>query len=530
MRRALVIAGIVLAASFARAQAGETRAAVIVGDNDGGSGAVRLRYAVTDAERIDRILTTLGGVLPANAFLLRHPTVAQLEQALTDADRRAHGGVVFFYFSGHSRDGALRLGEEALPLPELRRRLSALHARVKVAILDSCNSGELIRSKGGTVGPPFRVSIEAPGPEGLAVLASSAAGEDSQESDLLGASFFTYYLASGLRGDADTNQDGKVTLSEAYDYAYARTVAETAEARAGLQHPTYGYTLSGTGDVWLTDVSNATAALILPPDSSGDYVIVDARKRTLVAEVDKAKGTRRTVALPPSTYEVKRRDGDHALFARVRLSKGDQVTLFDGAMERIALARNLVKGPDWAGDLARVRPWRLSVSAGAARQFFFAAATRSDYFPDLTLGEIDVELRDLFSSAAPVLGIDFAAGTAPLTLKLGETAIVSQVTQWMGGVSFLEELPAGRFKPYLGVRLSVIDVERGFSPTSSGQSFPSQSLLTSAPGVVAGVNVRLVGRLALGVRARASFLLYRSQDQDLSLGYADVGLVLKWEL
>ena len=67
------------------------------------------------------------------------------------------------------------------------------------------------------------------------LIASSSADEESQESDDIGASFFTHYLASGLLGDADSSGDGKVTLAEAYTYAYARTVGETAETRAGAQ-------------------------------------------------------------------------------------------------------------------------------------------------------------------------------------------------------------------------------------------------------------------------------------------------------
>jgi hypothetical protein len=47
---------------------------------------------------------------------------------------------------------------------------------------------------------------------GHAFLTSSAASEVAQESDRIRASYFTYYLVSGLRGAADVTGEGKVTL------------------------------------------------------------------------------------------------------------------------------------------------------------------------------------------------------------------------------------------------------------------------------------------------------------------------------
>lgn len=520
----------VLLALTATAQAAdERRVAVIVGHHDGGEGTRPLRYANADAERLHRIFTTIGGIAPADAVLLRDPTVTQLEAALAAADEKANGGVMIFYYSGHAKDGALRLGETRLPLDALREQLGALNARVKIAILDSCKSGEMIRTKGGTVVPAFEVNAEPVGPRGLAVLSSSAADEDSQESDRLGASFFTHYLASGLLGDADTSGDGKVTLQEAYGYAYSRTVAQTAEARAGLQHPTYAYSLAGAGEVWLSDVAKANSTLVLPLASAGSYVIVDAARRTLVAEVEKSAGTLRKVALPAGRYEVKRRDGDGALFARLLLADGDVVTLEEGAMERVTLARNMTKGADWAGELALVRPTRWTVAGGLGRQWFFAGRTREELFPNLPLVGLELELRDRYDASSTVTAFDLATGSAALPVQIGSLTIATQITQLTGGFSYLKELGRGALQPYFGARLSFIAVNRTFPPADGGIALPSQLLFTMAPGLVAGVNWEASRRLALGLRVRASYLAYRSED-DLSLGYADLGLLLKWEL
>ena len=68
---------------------------------------------------------------------------------------------------------------------------------------------------------------------GHAFLTSSAADERAQESDRIAASYFTYYLVSGLRGAADINPDKRVTLQEAYQFASQETLARTERSQAG---------------------------------------------------------------------------------------------------------------------------------------------------------------------------------------------------------------------------------------------------------------------------------------------------------
>ena len=67
-------------------------------------------------------------------------------------------------------------------------------------------------------------------------LTSSSAEETAQESDRLKGSFFTHYLVSGMRGAADVSRDGKVTLNEAYQFAFHETLAQTVDTRSGAQH------------------------------------------------------------------------------------------------------------------------------------------------------------------------------------------------------------------------------------------------------------------------------------------------------
>ena len=56
--------------------------------------------------------------------------------------------------------------------------------------------------------------------EGRVVMTACATNEVSLESTEKGHGLFTYYLVRGLQGEADTDQDGRVTVDELYDYVY----------------------------------------------------------------------------------------------------------------------------------------------------------------------------------------------------------------------------------------------------------------------------------------------------------------------
>src|SRR5262249_15794592 len=95
-------------------------------------------------------------------------------------------------------------------------------------------------------------------------MASSSAQELSQESDKLKGSYFTHLLLTALRGAADADGDGRVSLDEAYHYAYRRTLAATARTQVGSQHVTLEMDLAGQGDVPVTYPAQARSHLELP--------------------------------------------------------------------------------------------------------------------------------------------------------------------------------------------------------------------------------------------------------------------------
>ena len=145
----VTLSAVALCAAPARAD-GLHRFAVIVGNDTGGSDTRPLLYARADARKVYDILTRLGGVRADDAQLVLDGSAQDLLASLAATERRAadartHGErtALIFYYSGHAKDGALRLGDTQLPLDSLKARIAASPVDVRIAILDSCRSGAL---------------------------------------------------------------------------------------------------------------------------------------------------------------------------------------------------------------------------------------------------------------------------------------------------------------------------------------------------------------------------------------------------
>ena len=268
----------ILCLSFAQAAHGAEsirRFVLAAGANLGGQSRIPLQYAISDAEKFTEVMVSIGGVRSTDRVLLSDPDRSGLERAVEELRTRVAAAKleawrteVFVYYSGHADEKGLLIGEERLDYRELRGLMDRIDADVRIAILDACASGAITRIKGGTRRNAFEVDTSSD-MRGYAFLTSSSAEETAQESDRIQASFFTHYLISGMRGAADVSNDGKVTLNEAYQFAYNETLNRTVESQGGAQHPAYHINLSGTGDVVMTDLRQTSAGLVLGKQLNG---------------------------------------------------------------------------------------------------------------------------------------------------------------------------------------------------------------------------------------------------------------------
>lgn len=521
---ALAVCALAVPGAPDSAAAGHRRFALVVGNDRGGHDTRPLLYASEDARRIHDVLTRYGSVSGGDALLLVNRVADDLQRALTDLQNRAaaarklgaHTSLIVYY-SGHAKDGALRLGDTRVPLDELKGRLQRSGADVVVGIFDSCRSGTVIRTKGARHAPAFDVQANsAEEARGTVFLSSSSADEDAQESDEIRGSYFSYNLGNALSGVADQSGDGRITLSEAYAYAYARTVADTADSTAGAQHPTFSYDLKGNGDLVLTEYGGHREGLVVPAAApAGTYYIV--RGEVIAAEVVKPAGELRRIALKPDRYVVKRRLADRLRIGPVQITQGVLAVLDETRLRDAPFSDDPVKG-------ARRGPF-YSLSVAGTVQAFFDAPTREGLFPPAAMLGAEFQIRDFFRKTW-VVAVDLAAGGSRATLVRPGGTFAFRFSELAAGGSLFTEWPLfeGRLSPFFGGRVAWIFMNRKFDQAE----IPEQSFSTFSPGLVAGLRYRFAGDFSAVARTRVHYLHY-DIDENRSLGYWELATAVSYE-
>ncbi|HEX7487526.1 MAG TPA: caspase family protein [Anaeromyxobacteraceae bacterium] len=346
MRRFLVLlAAIASLPAAVSASPASARFAVVVGSDAGAPGRPRLWFAEKDAEGFARTLRELGDFAQDRVALLRGAQAGAVREALAAAEanvRLAQAAgertLLVFYYSGHAAAGGLELGPEKLPFGELRALLGGSSADARVAIVDACEAGLLTQVKGAAAAPAIDFALPTDEDvKGTAYIASTAVGEQAQESAAIGGSFFTHHLEVALHGAGDSDGDGLVTLAEAFRYTSSMTVAGTSITEAGAQHPTYEFHMSGRGDVVLADLRRADAKLRLPADVGSSYVL--RGPGGVMAEVVGASAPI-ALGLAAGRYAVERRSPYGRASGAVTLEKGDDRDLPLLTPTRYELARS----------------------------------------------------------------------------------------------------------------------------------------------------------------------------------------------
>ncbi|MBZ4416834.1 hypothetical protein [Myxococcus sp. RHSTA-1-4] len=332
----------------ALAPAETVRLLVSIGANVGDPDDAVLRFADDDASRVRQLFVELGGVRADRASVLVDAPAQDVRQKLAEVAGRiaelrgeGHDPVLVVYVSSHAKAGVLHLAGTHLPLAELRDSARRAGARLTVMVVDACESGTLAQKKGGRAAPAYDVSLEKLPLHGQVVISSSGPAEVSEEWDSLQGSLFTHHLLTGLRGDADVDSDGKVSLSEAYAYSYRRTVAGAAGAG---QHPAYALELAGTGELVLTEPAGARSALVFPAAAAGHYVVSSRPRPDVVAEVEKQPGRPLRLAVPPGRYLVRKRAGASTGLLEVELPFGGERQVNEAALEWRRYQEVAVKG------------------------------------------------------------------------------------------------------------------------------------------------------------------------------------------
>ncbi len=206
------------------------------------------KYAALDAETVAAYFQILGGLPQNNVRLLRDWSALRpdIEEALLDwlPAKTTKDSLVVVYFAGQALvspagetflipyDGSLGSPSRLYPLKELQSALGRLKAKQVVFVFDGTvlKNGAEGRTK---VAPPKWTGASG---SVLQMIATTGFGK-SLESDTLHHSLFTYYLLRGLRGEADVNRNGEVTIGEVTTYITRKVPAAARSTFKQEQQP-----------------------------------------------------------------------------------------------------------------------------------------------------------------------------------------------------------------------------------------------------------------------------------------------------
>jgi uncharacterized caspase-like protein len=328
--KALLLSAVLFAilAWTPRAYATPVRILVAASAKNGLSGDRPLSYPNDDAAGVRDVLSSMGGVQADATIFLPDVTKAALLAALDHVESiaRQHAPdevTVIVYFSGHGDRDALHIGGESLPTSDLSSRLSAIPAALRIVVVDACRTTDASRAKGMTVGPGFGVSLSAQSAtKGTAWLYASADGEAAQESDEIGGAIFTHFWLAGLRGAADLNGDGRITLDESFEYAYSQTLLRSARSGGVLQRPQARLDLTESSPFVFTELGGERAQLEFPRDSEALYLVYGVGSQSVVAEVYGLPDRAVRIVLPKGRYIIQKRVGTRGAAVDVVLGGG----------------------------------------------------------------------------------------------------------------------------------------------------------------------------------------------------------------
>ncbi|MDH4301874.1 MAG: caspase family protein [Nitrospira sp.] len=204
------------------------------------------KYASQDAETVAKYFQTLGGVPSSNISVLtdRKATYSQIEKALLEwlPTRPMKDGVVIVYFSGHamvSPSGEVMLvpydGVKAATTLYRLKSLESVFAKLNPRQAILVFEGQLSQIQDHpktTVTPQWDLH----GDKAIRLIAVEGLGKGLDD-DAHRHGLFTYYLLRGLRGEADTNHDGKVTLGEIGGFVRQKVAWASKSKFRSVQRP-----------------------------------------------------------------------------------------------------------------------------------------------------------------------------------------------------------------------------------------------------------------------------------------------------
>lgn len=239
---------------------------------------LKLNYCVNDADSLEKALLVQNGSLYNRVVVesLRDKDVTKqnLVKKFNDLSNKVSPDDVFvFFISGHGttyNDGdyyfipydylgtrADSLVTDAVSKNDLLKNLSLVKAKKSLVLLDTCSSGAFASDKGQR-GMTEKTAIDRlANATGQAVIAACSDNQFAMEG-YNGHGLFTYVLLDAMKGGADRNNDGFISMQELSSYIGGEVISRSEEKWGYAQVPYSSLTAS---EFPLFSVSGNSASL-----------------------------------------------------------------------------------------------------------------------------------------------------------------------------------------------------------------------------------------------------------------------------
>ena len=203
----------------------------------------QLNFPDDDAYKMNAFLqSSKGGGLEDDQIQLlvdgqatRKGILTSVQSTFAKADAN---DVAIFYFSGHGLDGSLipidfNGYQNKIEYNELVNIIKNSKAKQKIIITDACYSGSMMAAKSPYANniAGFYRELENAG-EGTAIISSSKQQEYSMEDTGLRSGVFSFYMIQGMKGMADYNRNGIVTITELFNFVSTNVKQYTGGAQS----------------------------------------------------------------------------------------------------------------------------------------------------------------------------------------------------------------------------------------------------------------------------------------------------------
>lgn len=182
-------------------------------------------------------------------------------------------------FSGHGvhldgksylcpQDAKLDDPQTLVPVDGVYEMLEKCPASLKLLIVDACRNDPRAGSEKSLTADrdakafvgDFAASLERP-PHGIFQMTSCAPGEIAREDEELKHGVFMHFLLSGLTGQADSNRNGRVSLTELYEFTNVQTKTYVARKFFDSQRPGLKMDLYDNFDLTLAPPAELTNSI-----------------------------------------------------------------------------------------------------------------------------------------------------------------------------------------------------------------------------------------------------------------------------